>query len=146
MFSAEECEALAVGLSLVSRTGDRGLERAARQAARKIEAALQGLVRQLDDGRLRVLGRSAVPPASIDLEAVRRAMREEHKLALDYHDEQGHHTARTVLPIAMVYYADATVLAAWCELRVGLPALPNRPDGRMPSAGGDFQGQGEGAA
>jgi predicted DNA-binding transcriptional regulator YafY len=34
-----------------------------------------------------------------------------------YMDEKGRRTARTIWPIAMAYYVDVTLLAAWCELR-----------------------------
>ena len=38
-------------------------------------------------------------------------------MAIAYIDEQGRHTRRTIRPIAVAYYVDATVLGAWCELR-----------------------------
>ena len=38
-------------------------------------------------------------------------------LALTYRDERDRTTERICLPLAVVYYVEATVLAAWCELR-----------------------------
>ncbi|NWO96571.1 WYL domain-containing protein, partial [Escherichia coli] len=41
------------------------------------------------------------------------------KLRLDYADEQGRATQRTIWPL-MIGYSDATrVVVAWCELRAG---------------------------
>jgi predicted DNA-binding transcriptional regulator YafY len=34
-----------------------------------------------------------------------------------YVDEQERHTRRTIWPIALAYYVDVTLIAAWCELR-----------------------------
>ncbi len=34
-----------------------------------------------------------------------------------YADEQGQRTRRRVWPIALAYYVDVTLIAAWCELR-----------------------------
>ena len=39
------------------------------------------------------------------------------KIAIEYVDERQRRTARTILPIAMAYSVDVTVIAAWCELR-----------------------------
>ena len=40
-FDVEEAEAITVGLSMIARTGDKGLERAAARAARKLSDATQ---------------------------------------------------------------------------------------------------------
>jgi predicted DNA-binding transcriptional regulator YafY len=39
------------------------------------------------------------------------------KLRIDYGDEQGQNTSRTIWPFALAYYLEATVISAWCELR-----------------------------
>lgn len=51
--------------------------------------------------------------------AVRQAIRSHQKMGIAYLDGEGRQTRRTVWPIAMAYYVDVTVLAAWCELRNG---------------------------
>jgi predicted DNA-binding transcriptional regulator YafY len=53
----------------------------------------------------------------VDLGEMRDAIHAARKLAIVYVDEQGRHTARTIRSIAMAYYVDVTVIAAWCELR-----------------------------
>src|SRR5439155_17045184 len=52
-----------------------------------------------------------------DLPEVRAAIRDSRKLYIAYADEQGRRTNRTIWPIAMAYYVDATLVGAWCELR-----------------------------
>jgi predicted DNA-binding transcriptional regulator YafY len=53
----------------------------------------------------------------LDLSAVRDAIRERRKIRLTYRDEEGRRTHRTVRPVAIAYYVEATLVAAWCELR-----------------------------
>ncbi len=118
MFTAEEVEAIAVGLSLLGRTGDPGLESAARSVVRKISDVLP------EENPYGLLSQSVftsswhdIPVSDIDPALLRQAIRDERKLEIQYADQNGVVSARTILPLAMVYYVDALVLAAWCELR-----------------------------
>ena len=61
-------------------------------------------------------GEAAVPHA-VDIAAVRHAIHEFRKIRISYADESGNFTRRTIWPIAMAYYVDVTLIAAWCELR-----------------------------
>jgi predicted DNA-binding transcriptional regulator YafY len=118
MFTAEEIEAIAVGARLVSRTGDAGLQDAAERVLSKVTAVLpEPLREQLVDPPLYVSGSGAPVPKSLDLAAVRQAIRDERKLEISYVDEKGVTTQRIIWPIAMAYYVQATLIAAWCELR-----------------------------
>jgi len=110
-FNVEEIEAIVVGLSLVAQTGDRGLQRAAQQVSRKIDA-LRGNLESLQ-----VSERGALVPGAVDTELVRGAIREERKLDLRYRDENGNESSRRVLPLAVIYYVHAMLLVGWCELR-----------------------------
>jgi len=56
-------------------------------------------------------------PERVDLSAVRQAIRDEHKLQIAYVDEAGARSERTIWPIAVAYYVQATLIVAWCELR-----------------------------
>jgi predicted DNA-binding transcriptional regulator YafY len=60
-------------------------------------------------------GDAALP--GLDLGMVRNAIRETRKLSIGYADEQGRRTDRVIWPIALAYYVDVTLIAAWCELR-----------------------------
>lgn len=118
MFTVEEIEAIAVGARLVARTGDLGLQDAAESVLSKVTVVLpDGLRGQLTSAPIFVSESGAAVPARVDLSAVRRAIREEHKLYIAYEDEKGSRSERTVWPIAVAYYVQATLIGAWCELR-----------------------------
>ena len=51
------------------------------------------------------------------LAQLRTAIRDNRKLAIAYVDEEGRRSQRTIWPIAIAYYVDATLVGAWCELR-----------------------------
>ncbi len=110
-FGRDEIEAIAVGLSLLSRTGDKTLQNAARRVLSKIDTT------NVQSGTLSVSdwGISEVDPETIDV--LRTAVREERKLDLTYLDLAGAATQRTVLPLSITYYVEVAVLAAWCDLR-----------------------------
>jgi predicted DNA-binding transcriptional regulator YafY len=117
MFDADEVEAIVVGLALLQRTGDQGLQAAASSVGAKIALVLpQETGRGIDNNTLQVSTWGAAAPG-IDMKAVRRAIREERKLRLGYLDAGNQPTQRIVKPIAVVYYVEVAVLAAWCELR-----------------------------
>jgi predicted DNA-binding transcriptional regulator YafY len=118
MFTVEEIEAIAVGARLVARTGDRGLQDAAESVLSKVTLVLpDGLRAQLASAPVFVSASGAPVPERIDLSTVRQAIREERKLWIAYEDERGARTERTIWPIAVAYYVQATLLGAWCELR-----------------------------
>ena len=110
-FDVEEAEAITVGLSMIARTGDKSLQKAAHRAAAKIAEATP-LSQTLYSSTW-----GADAPEHIDLSALRHAIREEHKLAISYNDADGSVTTRTILPLSIIYYSEVIVLPAWCELR-----------------------------
>jgi predicted DNA-binding transcriptional regulator YafY len=117
MFTTEEVEAIAVGTRMVRRLRDENLQQAADSVLSKLVAAVPEAMREpLSAPRIWVSNGSAARPG-VDLADVRSAIRAARKLVIGYTDERGRKTRRTVLPIAMVYYVDATLIAAWCELR-----------------------------
>ena len=116
MFDREEVEAIAVGLQLLGRTGDKGLLAAGRRAGAKIAGVLpERREDEFDDGRFVVSDSGA--PAAAGMDVLRAAVRNARRLALTYRDERRRTTERICLPLAVVYYVEATVLAAWCDLR-----------------------------
>ena len=120
MFTAEEVEAIVVGLSLLRRTGDVGLQAAAGRVTAKIAEVLpeEGAL-HLDGPPLYVSRAGPSPPERVDLRLIRRAIREEAKLWIAYEDAEAQRTERTVKPLAMLYYIEVVVLTGWCELRQG---------------------------
>ncbi|MCO5730926.1 YafY family protein [Rhizobium sp. SSA_523] len=121
MFSIEETEAIVLALGLLERLGDPQLTDAASRLSDKIANAMPAPLRQpLVAGALHAWGSAMPQPESIALSAVRRAIREEEKLAIGYRDEQGRETERIIRPIALIYYSQAATIVAWCELREGI--------------------------
>lgn len=115
MFDPNELEAIMVGLAMLVRTGDLGLERAAKSAIFKITDVLP---EDIDHNvPHHVSTWSSIPHSKIDLGTLRRFIREEVELEIEYLDSSEQHTIRKIRPIAIVYYIDAVLLAAWCELR-----------------------------
>jgi len=118
MFTVEEIEAIAVGARLVARTGDLGLQDAAESVLSKVTVVLpDGLRTQLASAPIFVSESGAPVSERVDLSAVRQAIRDEHKLRIAYEDERGARSERTIWPIAVAYYVQATLIGAWCELR-----------------------------
>src|SRR5437763_2005916 len=120
MFTEEEIEALVLGGRWVAAHGDERLGAAAHDAVDKIAAVLpDGLRRTLDGTGLLVARAREAGPASPHMAAIRTALREECKLVLDYRDEAGATSRRTVWPVALGFFEQIRMLAAWCELRNG---------------------------
>lgn len=118
MFSADELEAVMLGLRWVMRRGDQSLVRASQDAVAKVGAVLpKDLKPVLFDAAL------LVPPNwrgfvdRVDVAELRRAIREQKKVAISYADEQGKLTDRTIWPIAISYFEAQRLVVAWCELR-----------------------------
>ncbi|HEX2527533.1 MAG TPA: WYL domain-containing protein [Geminicoccus sp.] len=100
------------------RTGDQGLKDAASVVQAKLAAILPDHARRpIDRPSLYASDWGVAEPATLDLAMVRRAIRDERKLAIAYVDEAGRETSRMICPIAMIYYVEVINLVAWCELR-----------------------------
>jgi predicted DNA-binding transcriptional regulator YafY len=118
MFSAEEMEAIVIGLSLLGRTGDHALQLAARRVAQKIACVRPDTTGEAaGEANVLVSGWHAIPAAPVDPGTVRRAIREAQCLSLRYRDAMGVLSERKVRPVALVYYVDSIVFAAWCDQR-----------------------------
>jgi predicted DNA-binding transcriptional regulator YafY len=118
MFTADEIEAIVVGARLTRRTGDPALQQAAERVLSKVTVILPDALRaHLTAAPVFVSGRGAPVPSAVDLAEIRAAIHDHRKLRLEYVDEKGARTRRTVWPIAVAYYTDTTLVAAWCELR-----------------------------
>ena len=117
MFSEDEIEALVLGSRWVSERADATLGHAARNALAKIGAVLPDDLRdRLDDSGL-LIGRGETVPSTVELPAIREAIRRERKLRISYVDVQGAETKRTIWPIALAFFERVRVVVGWCELR-----------------------------
>lgn len=118
MFSAEELEALVLGARWVENRPDPHLAEAATNALGKIAAASP------DDLRARIGDTGLWPVRMSDDQAplpliavIRRAMRAEKAVRIDYEDRNGGATKRTIWPVQIAYYESKQLIAAWCTLR-----------------------------
>ncbi len=110
-FDIEEVEAISVALSMISRTGDKNLEKAGLRVMQKLSQAAK-LSESLFSSSW-----GANIPGHIDLSEIREAIRQEVKIGLIYRDAAQKTTERTLQPVALIYYTEAVVIAAWCEMR-----------------------------
>ena len=118
MLSEEEIEALVLGSRWVAAHTDPELAEAARNALAKIHAVLPAPLRhELESNALLVPAREAPGPEAL-LASIRRAIRAQRKLRLDYRDAAGAPSERVVWPFALGFFEQTRMVAAWCEQRV----------------------------
>jgi len=120
MFSEDELEALVLGARWVERQGDAGLARAATTALAKIATASSKDLRdRIAEAGLWAPAFGAQPAIAAPLDAIRTAIRREHKVRIAYVDEHGATTERVIWPIGLAFMERVRMVAAWCELREG---------------------------
>ncbi len=121
MFTAEELEALVLGARWVEGRPDESLARAAAKALGKIAmASPEDLRDKIGTTGLWPVHPGAMPAKEPLLAVVREAMRIEKTLHISYADENGAVTERPIWPIALAYYEEKQIVAAWCTLRRAL--------------------------
>lgn len=118
MFSPEELEAIALGARWVNERGDSHLAAAAQSALGKIGAVLpQPLHYVMEHSGLRV-GPSEAHKSDDDvMYQLRLAIRQEQRIDIVYCDLKNQPSTRTLWPLALGYFDQTQLLAAWCELR-----------------------------
>lgn len=120
MFSEDEIEALVLGSRWVAERADDDLAHAAANALAKIASVLPDDLKQSLDAETAIVGPGEPIAAGDDeLPVIRRAIRAEHKLRIDYEDQEGQRTRRAIWPIALAFFDRARIVVAWCELRGG---------------------------
>ncbi len=118
MFTAEEADAIAIGVRLLRRLRDPKLQAAADSVLGKLAAVVpEPLQPYLVAAPVYVSDGSAPEVNGVDLAELRAAIHDARKMAIGYVDETGHRTERTIWPVAIAYYVDVTLVGAWCELR-----------------------------
>ena len=118
MFSPTELEALVLGARIVASWADAELGRAAQDVLTKVEAVLPEALRtRLATMPLLAPDDHAEAPRRVDLAALRRAIHDRRKVALDYRDAGDRATRRCVWPLGLFFYGPVWLLAGWCELR-----------------------------
>jgi predicted DNA-binding transcriptional regulator YafY len=121
MFDADELEALVLGARWVGHQGDAALAEAASRALAKIATATPSDLRDhMADTSLWVPVGPRKQAADPFVQPAREAIRRQCKLRIDYRDEHGNASERTVWPFALAFFQDRRILAAWCELRAAI--------------------------
>jgi predicted DNA-binding transcriptional regulator YafY len=119
MFTADEVEAILVGLRWLRARADRSLARAADDVEAKIATILPDALKPvLMESSLFVPAmESRIVVENIDVAPVREAIRKSLRLTIDYADAVGARTSRTIWPFALAYFDSVRVVLAWCEWR-----------------------------
>ncbi|WP_238319547.1 helix-turn-helix transcriptional regulator, partial [Xanthomonas maliensis] len=117
-FSPEELDAVMLGLDWVKQRADPALVKCSERALAKILSARQQLP-ALHDASAAILTAASTSELSDQPHTalLRDAIRRQRKLSIGYVDAQGVLSHRVIWPIALVYFDDVRVLAAWCEWR-----------------------------
>jgi predicted DNA-binding transcriptional regulator YafY len=115
---AEEIEALALGVAMVVRWGDKALGAAAERLKAKLQAVMPpNLAASFDQIALYAPEYENSLRVPDGFAPLRRAMRERRKVRLVYRDVEGAASNRIVRPLALAFFAPHWTLTAWCELR-----------------------------
>ena len=129
MFDENEIEALVFGMRWTLLNADSGLADAAQSALSKIHAVLPEKLSQSfkEQALFPLHGRNESEEREQQtLRIIRTALRGNRKLSFHYTDAENHTSRRTVWPLAVGYFDEVRVLAAWCEMRQALRHF--RPD------------------
>ncbi|CEJ11823.1 Bifunctional ligase/repressor BirA [bacterium YEK0313] len=134
MFSEDEIEALVLGSRWVADRGDRRLGEAARNALAKIGAVLPPDLRSdLETAALLVGSAAAAVRETVELGAIRKAIRAERRIVIVYRDGEGRESERTIWPFALSYFDRVRIVLGWCELRAAFRHFrTDRISGLMP--------------
>lgn len=124
MFTDDELEAIVLGLRLTHEHADPALGKAAVDVVAKLRAVLpREMKATIDEVALLAGPQANRPTTTIDLATVRQAMRSNHKARIEYTDEKGAHSQRTIWPLGIGFFERATVIVAWCETRKSFRAF-----------------------
>src|SRR3981189_2521299 len=129
MLTPDEIEAAVLGAQWVASHADPVLARAAQHLMAKIADTVPERLRPLGlepPSRARPVWNRE--PDRIDMVRTRSNIHEGKKITLNYRDEHGRASERTIWPIAIGYHEAVRILAAGCELRRGFSRF--RPDRR----------------
>jgi len=113
-----ELETLMLGAAMVSSYTDQTMAKSARSLVQKVKNVLNEKDRATFAGTALFAPRSsALIPWEVDFSMLRSAIRSKHKLKIDYEDQHGEYTVRTVRPLSLSFWGPSWLLLGWCELR-----------------------------
>ncbi|MEO0744983.1 MAG: YafY family protein [Pseudomonadota bacterium] len=116
--TAEELEALNLGMAIVAEAADETLKSAALSLAAKVDAVLpERTIAEADKWKFAVYPFADAARGAAHMPTLRAAIRARQKLRLTYHSKGDRVTTRTVRPLHMEYWGRVWTLTSWCELR-----------------------------
>jgi predicted DNA-binding transcriptional regulator YafY len=115
--TADEVQALTLGLQLVTRGADPSLARAADSLTAKIAAVLPARLMEGAGAETWVFPGAEAMAAARHLPGLRRAIRLRERLDLTYRNSDGALSSRTVRPLLLEFWGRVWTLASWCETR-----------------------------
>ncbi|MCP4529498.1 MAG: YafY family transcriptional regulator [Aestuariibacter sp.] len=118
MFDADEIEAIALGIGMVSNWTDAAFARKAKSAYEKIQATLTAPMVQ----ELTQISTFSAPsrykiPWKVNFTEVRECIRRKQFVTFSYLDLSDQVTERTIRPLALISFSPIWLLAGWCEMR-----------------------------
>ncbi|MCD9146458.1 helix-turn-helix transcriptional regulator [Pseudophaeobacter flagellatus] len=116
--TAEELEALNLGMAIVAEAADADLKAAAQSLAAKVDAVLPTeTIAAADAWKFAVYPFADVARGFAHMPTLRAAIKSRQKLGLQYRRIDGTLTERTIRPLHMEYWGRVWTLTAWCETR-----------------------------
>ncbi|MCF6322678.1 MAG: YafY family transcriptional regulator [Rhizobiaceae bacterium] len=117
-FDADELEAIGLGISMVRQWTDEKFAEKANNAFEKIHAVLPANLQ----GELQQITTYSLPsqstlPWTVNFSDLRECIRTHRKIRISYTDELKQNTARTLRPLALIFFSPLWLLASWCEKR-----------------------------
>ncbi len=120
LFTAPEAQALVAAVRIAQPRLDAAMAAEAETALAKILAVLPADARVAAESLALYAPDAGIGPEVREaLQAMRGAVLQRRKLRLDYADEQGRSSQRTVRPLGCFFWGQVWTLAAWCEARQG---------------------------
>jgi predicted DNA-binding transcriptional regulator YafY len=116
MLTADEIEAIVLGVQMVAKLGDAAITNAARDVIAKIASTIPSdLLPFIVEPAVSLKPGGIINGSTFDTRPLRRAIREGRKMRLEYCAANGELTRRIVWPV-LLGYADAhCLMIAWCE-------------------------------
>jgi len=117
-FNEEELEALLLGARMVQSWSDQKMAAEATRVIEKIECILpENLKQSLQSQEILVPAFHIFSDVAEFLPGLRKAIKQQLKIQLDYKRADGQASARKIWPLGLFFWGKVWTLVAWCEKR-----------------------------
>ncbi len=117
-FSEAELESLVLGARMVQAWSDRQLAAEATRALERIESILpEQLKSAFQTTELMVPAFHIFSDVAENLPIIRKAIKSDTKLALQYTRADGEYSNRIIWPLGLFFWGNVWTMVSWCELR-----------------------------